>query len=182
MLVLGPTFGIFTNILFYLPMTLLMLRTPFTGHSRSGHRAARERISILDTPRVLRTVSGDKVLVGMIALAGLIAVCVGASLQVAMPNFADTLGAGDEGGLGYGALLFANGIGGVVGGLLLEATGILKVDVRGAVIAAVMFGLTSLIVATTTHYADRTDRPGDRRDREPRRHRDRSGAGAAARP
>ena len=39
-----------------------------------------------------------------------------------------------------------------MGGFLLEATGILKVDVRGAVIAAVLFGLTSLIVATTTSY------------------------------
>jgi len=152
MLLLGPTYGILANILFYLPMTLLMLRTPFTGHSRSGI-VHRERISILDTPRVLRTVGGDKVLVGMIALAGLIAVCVGASLQVAMPNFAEVLGAGDEGGIGYGALLFANGVGGVVGGFLLEATGILRVDVRGAVIAAVLFGLTSLIVATTTSYA-----------------------------
>lgn len=151
LLLLGPTWGILANIVFYLPMTLLMLRTPFTGHSRSGF-VRREQVSILDTPRVLRTVGSDKVLVGMIALAGLIAVCVGASLQVAMPNFAQVLGAGDEGGLGYGALLFANGIGGVVGGFLLEATGILKVDVRGAVIAAVMFGLTSLIVATTTSY------------------------------
>ena len=152
LLLLGPTWGIFANIVFYLPMTLLMLRTPFTGHSRSGH-VHRERISILDTPRVLRTVGSDKVLVGMIALAGLIAVCVGASLQVAMPNFAQVLGAGDEGGLGYGALLFANGVGGVVGGFLLEATGVLKVDVRGAVIAAVMYGFTSLVVATTTHYS-----------------------------
>ena len=151
LLLLGPTWGILANIVFYLPMTLLMLRTPFTGHSRNGH-VHRERISILDTPRVLRTVGNDKVRVGMIALAGLIAVCVGASLQVAMPNFAQVLGAGDEGGLGYGALLFANGVGGVVGGFLLEATGILKVDVRGAVIAAVLFGLTSLIVATTTSY------------------------------
>ena len=50
-------------------MTLLMLRTPFTGHSRSGF-VRRERVSILDTPRVLRTVGSDKVLVGMIALAG----------------------------------------------------------------------------------------------------------------
>lgn len=152
MLVLGPTGGIFANILFYLPMTLLMVRTPFTGHVRSGH-VHRERISILDTPRVLRTVRDDKVLVGMIALAGLIAVCVGASLQVAMPTFAEALGTGDEGGLGYGALLFANGIGGVVGGILLETTGILTVDVRGAVIAAVVFGTTSLVVATTGSYA-----------------------------
>ncbi|WP_162801660.1 MFS transporter [Brachybacterium saurashtrense] len=152
LLLLGPTWGIFANIVFYLPMTLLMVRTPFTGHVRSGH-VHRERVSLLDTPRVLRTVGGDRVLVGMIALAGLIAVCVGASLQVAMPNFADVLGAGEEGGLGYGALLFANGVGGVVGGILLEATGILRVDVRGAVIAAVLFGLTTLIVATTQLYA-----------------------------
>ena len=152
LLLLGPTWGIFANVLFYLPMTLLMVRTPFTGHVRSGH-VYRERISILDTPRVLRTVADDKVLVGMIVLAGLIAVFVGASLQVAMPNFAEVLGAGGEGGLGYGALLFANGVGGVVGGFLLEATGVLKVDVRGAVIAAVMYGFTSLVVATTTHYS-----------------------------
>ncbi|MGP9681615.1 MULTISPECIES: MFS transporter [unclassified Brachybacterium] len=151
LLLLGPTWGIFANIVFYLPMTLLMIRTPFTGHSRSG-LVLRDRVSILDTPRVLRTVAGDKVLVGMIALAGLIAVCVGSSLTVSMPNFADALGAGDEGGLGYGLLLFANGIGGVVGGFLLEATGIIKADVKAAVVAAVMFGLTSLVVATTSHY------------------------------
>src|SRR5699024_2603050 len=112
-----------------------------------------QRVSILDTPRVLRTVGSDRVLVGMIALAGLLAVCGGASLQVAVPNCGQPLGGGDEGGLGYGALLCANGVGGVAGGILLEATGILKVDVRGAVIAAVTFGLTSLIVATTPHYA-----------------------------
>ena len=152
MLVLGTTWGIFANVLFYLPMTLLMIRTPFTGHTRSGS-TLRERVSILDTSKVLRTVGGDKVLVAMIVLAGLIAVCVGSSLTVSMPNFADTLGAGEEGGLGYGLLLFANGIGGVLGGFLLEATGIIKADVRAAVVAAVMFGLTSLIVATTTHYA-----------------------------
>ncbi|MDN5685920.1 MAG: MFS transporter [Brachybacterium sp.] len=152
MLVLGTTWGIFANVLFYLPMTLLMIRTPFTGHTRSGS-TLRDRVSILDTSKVLRTVGGDKVLVAMIVLAGLIAVCVGSSLTVSMPNFADTLGAGEEGDLGYGLLLFANGIGGVLGGFLLEATGIIKADVRAAVVAAVMFGLTSLIVATTTHYA-----------------------------
>ncbi|GAA1483486.1 MFS transporter [Brachybacterium fresconis] len=152
MLVLGTTGGIFANVLFYLPMTLLMIRTPFTGHTGSGS-TLRDRVSILDTSKVLRTVGGDKVLVAMIVLAGLIAVCVGSSLTVSMPNFADTLGAGEEGGLGYGLLLFANGIGGLLGGFLLEATGIIKADVRAAVVAAVMFGLTSLIVATTTHYA-----------------------------
>ena len=31
---LGPIGGIFANVLFYLPMTMLMFRTPFTGHTR----------------------------------------------------------------------------------------------------------------------------------------------------
>ena len=152
MLLLGPTGGIFANILFYLPMTVLMLRTPFTGHVRSGI-VRREKVSVLDTARVLRTVGGDKVLVAMIVLAGLIAVCVGSSLQVSMPTFATALGAGGEGDLGYGLLLFANGIGGVLGGFLLEATGVIRPNTRAAIVSAVLFGLTTLVVATTGSFA-----------------------------
>ena len=152
MLALGPTGGIFANILFYLPMTLLMLRTPFTGHVRSGY-VRREKLTLLTSFRVLRTVGDDKVLIGMITLAGLIAVCVGSSLQVSMPNFAETLGAGGEGDLGYGLLLFANGAGGVIGGFLLEVTGVIRPDTRAAIVAAVLFGLTTLIVATTGSFA-----------------------------
>lgn len=32
----GPTWGIFINIIFYLPLTIFLMRTPFTGHTRSG--------------------------------------------------------------------------------------------------------------------------------------------------
>ena len=152
MLLLGPTGGIFANVLFYLPMTILMLRTPFTGHVRSGH-IRREKLTILDSFRVLRTVGDDKVLIGMITLAGLIAVCVGSSLQVSMPNFAENLGAGGEGDLGYGLLLFANGAGGVIGGFLLEATGIIRPNTRAAIVSAMLFGLTTLVVATTGSFA-----------------------------
>ena len=152
MLLLGPTGGIFANILFYLPMTILMLRTPFTGHVRSGY-VRREKLTIFASFRVLRTVGNDKVLIGMIALAGLIAVCVGSSLQVSMPTFADNLGAGGEGDLGYGLLLFANGAGGVIGGFLLEVTGVIRPDTRAAIVSAVLFGLTTLIVATTGSFA-----------------------------
>src|SRR5690625_7528955 len=89
----------------------------------------------------------------MITLAGLIAVCVGSSLQVSMPNFAETLGAGGEGDLGYGLLLFANGAGGGIGGFLLEVTGVIRPDTRAAIVAAVLFGLTTLIVTTTGSFA-----------------------------
>ena len=31
---LGPTAGIFANVAFYLPLTLFLFRTKFTGHTR----------------------------------------------------------------------------------------------------------------------------------------------------
>lgn len=150
LLALGSAWGMFANVLFYLPMTLLMLRTPYTGHTRSGY-VHRARLSILDGINVLRSVGGDRVLVAMIALAGLVALCVGGSLQVAIPAFADALGAGSD-GLRYGLLLFANGAGGVVGGFLLEATGVLKPNTRVVVATTILFGLTTAAVAVTGSY------------------------------
>lgn len=148
---LGSTWGIFANVLFYLPMTLLMLRTPYTGHTRSGsvHRA---RLTIVDGFRTIRDVAGDRVLVAMIVLAGLVALCVGGSLQVSIPSFADALGAGSA-GLGYGVLLFANGAGGVLGGFLLEATGALKPSTRVVVVTTMLFGATTAAVALTGSLA-----------------------------
>jgi MFS family permease len=147
---LGAEWGIFANVCFYLPMTLLMLRTPYTGHTRSGY-VHRVRLTLLDGLRVLRSVGDDRVLVSMIVLAGLVALCVGGSLQVSIPSFADSLGTGAD-GLGYGLLLFANGAGGVLGGFLLEATGVIKPDVRAVVVATVLFGATTLAVAVTHSY------------------------------
>ena len=147
---LGAEWGIFANVLFYLPMTLLMLRTPYTGHTRSGY-VHRVRLTLLDGFRVLRSVGDDRVLASMIVLAGLVALCVGGSLQVSIPSFADTLGAGSD-GLGYGLLLFANGAGGVLGGFLLEATGLIRPSVRAVVVATVLFGGTTLAVAVTHSY------------------------------
>ncbi|MEE1650314.1 MFS transporter [Brachybacterium sp. J144] len=151
LLALGPGIGILANVLFYVPMTLLMLRTPFTGHSRDGF-LRRERLGPIRSLGVLRTVAGDRVLVSMIALGGLIAVGVGSSLQVAMPSLADALGAGDA-GAAYGLLLFANGAGGVLGGFLLEATGVIRPSTRAAVVATFLFGVTTMVVATSPSYA-----------------------------
>ena len=77
---------------------------------------------MLDSLRVLRDVRTNHTLVSMIMLGGLGSFFVGASMQTAMPMFAHDLGAGSA-GLAYGVLLFANGAGGVIGGILLEATG-----------------------------------------------------------
>lgn len=146
---LGPTAGILANIAFYLPLTLFLLRTKFTGHTRDAH--VRPRVGVLESLRVLREVGSNRTLVAMIAVAGLASFFVGASLQSAMPIFATDLGAGDA-GLAYGVLLFANGAGGVLGGVLLEATTRIRPTVRTAVVATGIYGVTSLGFAVTGSY------------------------------
>lgn len=147
---LGPTAGIFANIAIYLPLTIFLFRTKFTGHTRDGG-APRKRMSVVDAVRVLREVRANRTLVSMIILGGLGSFFVGASMQSAMPIFAQDLGAGSA-GTAYGILLFANGAGGVIGGLLLEATGKIKPTVRAAVISTFTYGLSTLLFATSSSY------------------------------
>src|SRR3954462_9927849 len=68
---LGPTAGIFVNIAFFLPLTIFLFRTRFTGHTRDGGTVKRERVGIFDSLSVLRTVRADRTLVSMIVLGGL---------------------------------------------------------------------------------------------------------------
>jgi MFS family permease len=150
LLLLGPTAGIFANIVFYLPLTLFLFRTKFTGHTRDDG-VPRARLGIVDSLRVFRDVRSNRTLVSMIVLAGLGSFFVGASLQSSMPIFAHDLGTGGA-GLTYGVLLFANGAGGVVGGILLETTGRIKPNVKAAVFSTAVYGLTSLFFAFTASY------------------------------
>ena len=152
---LGPTWGIFANVAIYLPLTLFLFRTRFTGHLRDG-AATRARVGLADAVGTLRAVGSDHVLVSMIVLAGLGSFFVGASLQSAMPVFADELGAASSGAgsvaSAYGVLLFATGLGGVVGGLLLEVTGWIRPSVRAAVLGTAVYGVAILGFALTRSY------------------------------
>jgi MFS family permease len=147
---LGPIAGIFANVAFYLPLTLFLFRTKFTGHTRD-HGVPRPRVGITDSLRVLRDVRSSHTLVSMIVLAGLGSFFVGASMQTSMPIFAHDLGAGGAGSA-YGVLLFANGAGGVIGGVLLEATGRIRPSVRAAVASTAIYGVTTVIFAFTASY------------------------------
>ncbi|MDQ1572885.1 MAG: hypothetical protein QOH44_444 [Actinomycetota bacterium] len=150
---LGSTWGIFANVLFYVPMTVVMARTVFNGHTRDpSDFTPRARIGLLSSLRLLGELRNNRLLVSMIVLAGLVAVTIGGALQVSMPTFANQLGAGSA-GLAYGVLLLANGFGGVVGGFVLEATGIVKPSARAAIIATAGFGLMTLVFALTGNYA-----------------------------
>ena len=116
LLVLGPTGGIFVNIAIYLPLTIFLFRTRFTGHVRE-EVVARPRVGPIAALRAARGIGISPTVGSMIVLAGLGSFFVGASIQSAMPEFAESLGAGST-GITYGALLFAAGFGGVVGGLV----------------------------------------------------------------
>jgi hypothetical protein len=149
---LGSTWGIFANVLIYIPMTIVMARTKFTGHTRdASDQPQRPRVGLLSSLRLLGELRSNRLLVSMIVLAGLIAVTIGGALQVSMPTFANELGAGTA-GIAYGVLLLANGAGGVLGGFFLEATGLLKPSARAAIIATIGFGVTTLVFALTSSY------------------------------
>jgi MFS family permease len=148
---LGSTAGIFVNVLFYLPLTVFLFRTRFTGHTRDGGAVPHERVGVLDSLRVLREIRTNHTLVSMIVLGGLGSFFVGASLQSTMPIFAQDLGAGSA-GTAYGILLFANGAGGVLGGFLLEATGWIRPTVGAAVISTFAYGVSTLLFAASNTY------------------------------
>src|SRR5262249_61983092 len=90
-------------------------------------------------------------LISMIILAGLGSFFPGRAMQPTMPIFAQDLGAGSA-GTAYGVLLFANGAGGVIGGLLLEATGWIRPNVPAAVASTAVYALTSLFFPATPNY------------------------------
>ena len=136
--------GIYANVAIYLPMTVLMARTKYTGHLREGF-VLRARITALGAVKVFRAISKDHVTVAMIALAGLGAFFIGAAIQTAMPDIAGT-------GRTYTVLLFANGLGGVIGGLMLEGTGWLKPSVRTAIWSTAVYGGSTALFALCHNY------------------------------
>ncbi|MBO0867267.1 MAG: MFS transporter [Micromonosporaceae bacterium] len=150
LLLLGPTTGIFCNVAIYLPLTLFLSRTRFTGHTRQ--RLGRpQRLGILGSVRVLREVGSDHTLISMIVLGGLGSFFIGASLQSAMPIFAHDLSTGGA-TTAYEVLLFASGAGGVLGGVVLEATGRVRPSLAAAVATTALYGLTTLFFAVTHDY------------------------------
>jgi MFS family permease len=147
---LGPVHGIWVNIAFYLPLTIVAARTKFTGHRRYGI-VARERVGALAAVKVFRDVSKDRVLAVMIILAGLGSFFIGAAMQTVMPTIAGTT-TGISSGTAYGVLLFANGLGGVLGGLLLEGTGWIRLSVRAALWSTVIYGASTVFFAVSHDY------------------------------
>jgi MFS family permease len=147
---LGPAYGIFANILMYLPMTIWLARTPYTGHLRDTNTRP-TRMSMRDAAKVIREVAGQPVLIGMVILGGASSFLIGSGIQPQMPEFAIDLGI-DQAGFGYGALVAANAAGAVLGGILLESTRMLRPSPRVAMLSTLVWAACMLGFALSQQY------------------------------
>jgi MFS family permease len=153
LLTLGPAYGLMANALLYLPMTIWLLRTPYTGHRRTDASAESARLSLADAVRTLREISANRGILVMIALAGLSSLFVGNAYQAQMPAFAALFGsAQDE--ITYSVLLTANAAGSVLGGFGLEAMAFFRQPrIRTAVLMALVWAASIFVFAITPVYA-----------------------------
>ncbi|QRK09916.1 MFS transporter [Archangium violaceum] len=138
---LGPTWGIFVNTVFYLPLLLWLVRAPYGRHFRGvaagPKRAVRGLADIIQTVRDVREVP---VVGAMVLLAGTASFFIGNSYHAQMPGFAQDLGHGDPGAT-YTLLLGADAAGALLAGILLETRGSwLRTEPASALKMALLWG------------------------------------------
>jgi MFS family permease len=152
MLALGPAWGLLANLLAYLPLTILLIRIPYTGHGgRAGAPRRASSFALGEAARLWTEVRADRRLVTMIVLAGATSFFVGNAFQAQMPEYAHALGT-DEAGARYSLLLAANAVGAVLGALALESFAMVHPSPRAAVVFAGIWGLTIGLFALTRSY------------------------------
>ena len=149
MLILGSSLGLIVNAFLYLPLIIWLQRVPYTGHRDRTVKS--RKLSWKEMLGALRDAKGSHVIVSMVLLAGLSSLLVGTAFQAQMPEFAQDLGTDNE-GFGYSALLTANGAGALVGGLMLESGGLLRVRARTAIILAIVWAIALGMFAAASHY------------------------------
>ena len=149
---LGPSYGLMVNASLFLPLVAWLLVTPYTGHLREGLSRDVAKAGVLEAVRVLREVAENRTILAMIGLAGFSSLLVGSAFQPQMPQFAEDLGAHNQ-GLMYSALLAAHGAGAAAGGLALEGTGVLQARARTAIVLAGLWCVSIVVFAAATHFA-----------------------------
>ncbi len=154
MLIFGAAAGLIINVLIYLPLIVWLGRTP---HGQRKARTADEKKSdksaggLRDTLATLRLAQGNRILISMIALAGVSSFFVGNAFQAQMPEFAHDLGT-EKAEFSYSVLLAANAGGAFIGGMILEARGLLQANARTAIILTILWCISIAGFAMTDSY------------------------------
>ena len=150
MLLLGPAWGLLTNVLIYLPFTILLIRFPYTGHAHGRDRDA-STFGLADAWNVFTAVRTESRIMAMVVVAGATSFLVGNAFQAQMPAYASYFGA-DATGTRYTVLLAADAAGAVIGVLLLESANFSRPSVRTAIASAGLWGLTMGLFPLTQSY------------------------------
>lgn len=145
----GPTIGIFLNVILYLPFLIYLFITPMTGHVRDAGRRAAAHWS--DIVSVLRDVPRYPSILVVMILQGAVALFIGAALLPLLPEFGGLLGV--PSGAGYAVLISSMAAGAVVSGITLEAVGRIRASTRIAITTAAVFGVAILVFALSRSYA-----------------------------
>jgi MFS family permease len=152
MLLLGPAWGLLTNVLIYLPFTILLTRFPYTGHATRGMRQTTPTSALADAWNVFGAVRSESRIMSMVVVAGATSFLVGNAFQAQMPAYANFLGA-DDTGTRYTMLLAADAAGAVIGVILLETANLFsKPSVHMAIGSAGLWGLTMGLFPLTQSY------------------------------
>jgi MFS family permease len=152
MLIFGAAAGLLINILIYLPLIIWLSKTPHGARQprAPGERAARAG-GLADTLATLRLARGNRILISMIALAGMSSFFIGNAFQAQMPEFAHDLGT-EKAEFSYSVLLAANAGGAFLGGMLLEARSLLQASARSAIIFTLLWCCSIAGFALTDNY------------------------------
>jgi MFS family permease len=149
---LGAKTGIIVNTLFYLPLTLWLVRAPYGRRFRTGSAPTRAVRGIADIVQTIRDIRPVPVLASMLLLAGGVSFFVGSSYQASMPEFATDLGHG-KGSVLYFMLLAADAAGALTAGIMLETSRrLLPVEPRNAIRLATVWAIALCAFALIRVY------------------------------
>ncbi len=153
LLLLGPAWGLLANVGIYLPLTLLLWRLPYTGHTRhAAVRPSAPRFGLSEAVTVLREARADRRIVTMIVLAGVTSFFVGSGFQPQMPEYAHDLGA-EQADVWYSVLLAGNAAGALLGAILLESVDVLRPSARAAIACAAAWAVAMALFPFAPNYA-----------------------------
>jgi MFS family permease len=152
LLTLGPAYGLLFNALFYLPLIYWLWKAPYGPRFREGVSPPRARMrGFQDILSTIRSITGNPIIVSMVALAGAASLFVGNAHQAQMPEFARDLGFGGT-GLHYSVLLAGNAGGALIAGIVLESRGLLTAKPRTAIILVMLWCFAVGGFAMTGNY------------------------------